>query len=334
MGQHRCLLILLLKTLSLVQMCMLCSACASKGEAYASPQALDPKISVAEAPPRPLDNSLIVEQSMPLPSQGAAIPVSQPAVEIVKTAPTSQPPTLITTPYIEPTSYIKKSGFTIALEHFLQHRNDEAIAALKSYPTDDQDAALVMLPILARMEEGETWQSLNGPQKQATLESLRSLCKRLSKSAPLVMQHVTLVDKQLERNGEVKPDRYGEIKPRSNSNYYPEDWVHAYAELVNLQDYINAEGLYNVRLEVTLELHGVNDQICWQASCPFQKAGSISPRNDYHVAINFNMPKQITPGAYQLMIIIHDRDTNRTARQSLPLQILDSKNKASGKRRS
>lgn len=332
-GQLFCMPGLIQRTVILFLISLLCPACQNHVEPMSSSLALNPKITVNEPPPKPLSNDLVVQQAPPVPMSIASVAITTVEPDTVTAVQPTQPPALITTPLIQPVNYPKQSGIALAFDHFLAHRNDDAIAVLKAYPTEDQDAALVMLPMLARMDQGETWQTLNGPQKLAMLESLRSYVKRLSKSAPLVLQHVTLVDKP---PNDKDPSRFGEVKPRSNSNYYTEDWVHAYAELVNLQDFINPEGLYNVRLEVTLELHGLNDQICYQASCPCQKNASIGPRTDFHIPINFNLPKQITPGSYQLVIIVLDRDTNRTARQSLPLQILDPKNKsnASGKRRS
>lgn len=310
-------------------LCFGSSACQSRAEPYAGPLSLNPQITVVETPPKPLSNELVVQQAPPVPLQPtitASIPKdaeSQPPKQI------SQPPAILTPTMTQPVNYTpKRSGLSLALDYFLEHRNDEAIAALKQYPTDDQDIALVMLPILARMDQIENWASLSGPQKQASLESIRSLHKRLSKTAPLLLQHVTFVDRP--------PLRYGEVKPRANANYYPEDYVCTYAELVNLQDYINPEGLYNVRLEVTLELRGQGDKVFWNDTKPFQKESSISQRNDYHVAASFPLPKQLTPGSYQLIITVLDRDTNRTARQMLPIQVLDVHNKANnaGKRKS
>ncbi len=211
----------------------------------------------------------------------------------------------------------KRQGLLAALECYLDQRNEEAIAALKHYPTDDQDIALITMPLLARIDQGESYATMNGTQKLAILESLRSLCKRLSKSAPLVLQHVTLATDQ--------PYRYGEVIPRQNSNFYVDEPVYVYAEIINLLDYPNGEGYYNIRLDVTLELINADGKVVWNDSKPFQKAGSIGSRNDYHVAARFALLRQLPPGNYSVSITVLDRDTNRTAKQSVPLQILESK---------
>ncbi|MFT3881065.1 MAG: hypothetical protein QM703_15560 [Gemmatales bacterium] len=311
----------LLELVGLGLLCLMLPACQHQGEAITASPPIDPKIMVTETSPRALPADLVVRQELPLPvvaQSTASVPLVAPEELNIKLV--SQPPKLDNTSLAQPISLPqKRSGMTNALESFLDHRNDEAIASLKQYPTDDQDIALVMLPLLARIEQGETWTSLNGPQKLAFLESLRSLTKRLSKSAPLMLQNVAFTDGQ--------PERYGEIKPRININYYPEDMVYAYAELVNLIDMPNADGDFNVRLEVTLELHGPNDNIFWKATKPFLKQSSISSRNDYHVTARFALPKTLAPGSYQLVLKVIDRDSNRTARQNLPIQILDPKSK-------
>ena len=211
---------------------------------------------------------------------------------------------------------------SVALEAFLDHRTDDAIVALKEYSADDQDMALVLLPMLARIQQGETWPTLDGPQKMANLESLRSLTKRLSKSAPLKLQHVAFVDEP--------PICFGEIKPRTSLSYYPQDTVYVYAEMVNLVDYPNADEDYNVHLEISFELVGANGTVYWNARKPFNKEASITSRNDYHVTAHFPLVKNLAPGSYQLVIHVLDRDSNRTARQTLPLQILDSRTKTNG----
>ncbi|HQR06286.1 MAG TPA: hypothetical protein PLN21_05665 [Gemmatales bacterium] len=303
-------------------LCLMVPACQHQGEAITPSPPIDPKIVVTETPPKAFPADLVVRQEIPLPiaSTHSTTPVPLVAPEELNIKLVSQPPKLDNTSLAQPVSLMpKRSGMSNALDSFLDHRNDEAIASLKQYPTDDQDIALVILPILARIEQGETWASLNGPQKLAFLESLRSLTKRLSKSAPLMLQNVVFTDGQ--------PERYGEIKPRININYCPEDMVYAYAELVNLIDMPNADGDFNVRLEVTLELHGPNDNIFWKATKPFLKQSSISSRNDYHVTARFALPKTLAPGAYQLVLKVVDRDSNRTAWQTLPIQILDPKSK-------
>lgn len=313
----------LLELLVMSLFCLLLPACQHQGEAITYLPPIDPKITVTEAPPKALPTDLVVQQAPPVPAPTQYTTVSAPMVspDELNTKLVTQLPKLDNTSLAQPVGYPpKRSVMSNVLESFLDHRNDEAIAALKQYPTDDQDIALVILPILARIEQGETWASLNGPQKLAFLESIRSLTKRLSKSAPLMLQNVVFTDGQ--------PERYGEIKPRININYYPEDMVYAYAELVNLIDMPNVDGDYNVRLEVTLELHGANDNIFWKATKPVQKESSISSRNDYHVNARFSLPKTLTPGSYQLVLKVTDRETNRTARQTLPIQILDIKSKS------
>jgi hypothetical protein len=278
--------------------CLALPACQSTPETMPAVVAMDPKISVTETPPRPLNTDLVALQLPPEPVKVVTAPSAPPPINLnvdsLNTTLTSQPPIIAPASQTQTISYVpKRSPLSLALEYFLDHRNDDAIAALKQLSTDDQDMALVMLPLLARIDQGETWASLNGPQKLAVLESLRSLNKRLSKSAPLVLQNVALVERQ--------PERYGEIIPRMNFNYYPEDYVFVYAELVNL----------------------------------VEKQSSISSRNDYHVTARFPVPSHLAPGSYQLIISVLDRDSNRTAKQVLPLQVLEKNGKtgASNKRK-
>lgn len=312
----------------LLLLCLNLNACQHK-EPYAESEQLHPQISIDQSRPTPLHQELVVNQIPPMPVQSPHVTPEiekqrsggQLALTSVQLSPAVQ------TAAVEiPTSLTNsRSGLLVALEHYLDQHHDAAVAALQQYPRDDREAALVMLPYLARMEQGENWNTLNGAQKLAILESFRSLIRRLSMSAPLVLQNVSLVEDQ--------PQRFGEVKPRTNSNYYPEDWVHAYAELVNLIDHTGGDGKRQVRLEVTLELHGPRDKIYWTDTKPFEKTGSISSRNDYHVAASFTLPKQLMPGMYQLHLYVVDRDTNRKAHDSLPLHVLESRGRVSNKRK-
>lgn len=284
----------------------------------------DPKIVWTEPPPKPLSNELVISTAPPLPvQQDTLLSIPNVKVEDVNSKLASQAPPIPEPSVVQTISHVnKRTGMSVALEAFLDHRTDDAIAALKQYTTDDQDIALVLLPMLARIEQGETWPTLDGPQKMANLEILRNLTKRLSKSAPLKLQHVAFVDEP--------PIRFGEIKPRTSLSYYPQDKVYVYAEMVNLVDYPNADEDYNVRLEISFELVGANGTVYWHDRKPFEKEASITSRNDYHVTAHFPLIKNLAPGSYQLVILVMDRDSNRTARQTLPLQILDSRAKTNG----
>ena len=310
--------------IKLGMLCLMLPACANQqaGEQITMSHPPDPKIVWTEPPPKPLPDDLVIDAS-PLPMQNTPISIPNVKVEDVNSKLASQAPTIPEPSVVQTISHVnKRTGMLVALEAFLDHRTDDAIAALKEYSTDDQDIALVLLPMLARIQQGETWPTLDGPQKMANLEILRNLTKRLSKSAPLKLQHVAFVDKP--------PIRFGEIKPRTSLSYYPQDVVCVYAELVNLVDYPNADEDYDVRLEISFELVGVNGTIYWNARKPFDKEASITSRNDYHVTAHFTLIKDLAPGSYQLVIHVLDRDSNRTARQTLPLQILDSRAKTNG----
>jgi len=304
--------------------CLMLPACQQPGEPITSTPPLDPRIAWTEPPPKPLSNELIIAQALPLPAQQDT-PLSIPNVKVedVNSKLASQAPIILEPTVVQMVSHVnKRSGMSVALDAFLDNRSDDAIAALNEYSTDDKDMALVLLPMLARIQKGETWPTLDGPQKMANLESLRNLTKRLSKTAPLKLQHVAFVD--------VPPIRYGEIKPRNSLSFYPQDKVYVYAEMVNLVDYPNADEDYNVHLEVSFELVGANGTVYWNARKPFDKEASITSRNDYHVTAHFDLIKDLAPGSYQLVIHVLDRDSNRTARHTLPLQILDSRAKTNG----
>ena len=310
--------------IKLGMLCLMLPACQQTGETINSTPPLDPKIAWTEPPPKPFSNELVITQPLPLPAQQDTLTsIPNVKVEDVNSKLASQAPIIPEPSVVQAGGHApKRGGMSVALEAFLDHRNDDAIAALKEYSTDDQDMALVLLPMLARIQLGETWPTLDGPQKMANLESLRSMVKRLSKSAPLVLQHVAFVDKP--------PIRFGEIKPRTSLSYYPQDMVCVYAEMVNLVDYPNADEDYSVRLDISFELVGANGTVFWKKSKPFDKQISITSRNDFHVTARFDLINNLAPGSYQLVIQVLDRDSNRTARKTLPLQILDSRAKTNG----
>jgi hypothetical protein len=303
----------------IILLCLLSEVGCKHHEPYQGGNALDPQIVVHETPSKPLPVDLVVQQTPPTPPpKQLAMQETVPAAELKVPAVQLEPviPSLnntINQAKFEP----KRMGLIAAYENYLDHRNDDAVAAIKHYPTDDQDIALITLPLLARIDQGESYTTMNGTQKLAVLESLRGMLRRLSKSAPLVLQHMTLAKESAPR--------FGEVVPRRNAVYQIEDLVFLYAEISNLLDYPNSEGLYNIRLDVTLELIGPDGKVAWNDSKAFEKKGSISSRNDYHISAWFTLVRQLQPGNYTVSLTVLDRDTNRTTKQSLPLQILESK---------
>jgi hypothetical protein len=266
---------------------------------------------VNQAPPAPyhskLDSKLAGTEA---PGQGndiAVLPQAQPPLFVLDRATPSR---------VQPASYTpKRSGLAAALENYLDRRNDEAVAALRRYPAEDQEFALATLPILANIDQGETWSVIAPNQRLAILESLRGLQRRLARSAPLVLQKVMFLDY-------VQSPYFGEVKPRSESAFRPEDWLCLYFELVNLTDSLGENSLYSAKINTAITLRSQNGDIVFADTCVFQKKESISPRTDFCFTASLTLPT-VPPGAYQLCLAITDLETGRQAKSFLPLQILE-----------
>jgi len=211
-----------------------------------------------------------------------------------------------------------RSGILLALELALDHRHDEARAAIKNLPADDQDFILTLLGRVEAIQNGELWPGLSGPQKQAILQALRGLDRRLSRSTPLLLRKVMYTD-----NERTRPIAFGEVAPRADTKYHPEDWVQVYAEVVNAIDASGADGLFNAHINTTIEIRGDDNQVYFGDTKPSQRRGSISPRTDSFINAWFTLPKALPPGHYQLVIKIDDLDSGRSAQQTLPLHVVE-----------
>jgi hypothetical protein len=216
----------------------------------------------------------------------------------------------------QPVSNTPRSQVLQAIEHALSQRRDEAVAAIKHLPADDQDRMLFAMSLLLGLQNGELWPELTGPQKQAFLLALRNLDKRLSKSAELRMRRLSYIE-------EVRGVTFGEVEPRNNTTFFPEDYVKLYAELINLVDVAGPDGLFNVHIYTTIEIRSEDNQVHFSDRKPSKRRGSISSRNDYFICAYFDLPRALAPGHYQLVVKVEDLDTSRTATQNLPLHVID-----------
>lgn len=322
-------------------LCLLVSACKQVTPTVGPSLAYSPTLP-PEAPAEPRPFPIATVQNPPEPFQ-PALAASQTKNDFDLKAlpqPSSHPPHLMvnearqSSPATIPVQYTpKRSGLIVALEHYLDHRNEEAVGALKKYSPEDQEFALVVLPILARMDQGETWSTSSGAQKLATMESMRSLQRRWKKSAPLTLQNVMFIE-QGPMSGKVSHSTiFGEVKPRQSTTFRSEDWVHLYFEPMNLVDRPGEDGRYNVRISTAVTLSGEDGKAVYHDINQSNKPGSIGPRQDYCFTARFTLPAAdvIPPGKYILRLAVHDLDTGRLANHTLPLQVVE-RNARSNKR--
>jgi len=272
-----------------------------------------------------------IAQVIPAPyhsTDKAGVSQAEPANEKLE-LPVRPPPHIIVepaNPKIQTISYQSKTnGLVRALEEYLEHHNDEARSVLKRYPIEDQEFLLAVVPMLARIELGEAWSTLTPAQRLASLEILRDLARRQSKSAPLVLTKVMFLDHLDERD----MPHFGEVKARANNIFRPGDWVYLYYEVLNLVDHLGEDDLYHVRLTITVQLCSQDGATALGDTKEFpytkdsKRSGSISQRTDFAFPAYFTVPIKAAPGSYQLNLTVTDMETGRQAKSSLQLQVVE-----------
>jgi hypothetical protein len=254
---------------------------------------------------------------------GSATPLANAAHNETLELPVRPPPRIVVepaNPKVQPISYQSKTnGVVHALEEYLEHHNEEALSVLKRYPIEDQEFLLVAVPMIARIELGEGWSSLSPAQRLQSLEVLRDLARRRSKSAPLVVQKMMFLD-HYDQN---KSFHFGEVKARASNLFRPGDLVCLYYEVVNLVDHLGEDDLYHLKLNVQVQLCNQDGRTEWADTKPFKRSGSISPRTDFAFPANFTVPLAVSAGSYQLNLIVTDMETGRQAKATLPLQVVE-----------
>jgi hypothetical protein len=199
-----------------------------------------------------------------------------------------------------------------ALQAYLVDKPDEALEILSAYHPRDQEMLLHLLPMIARVENGGLLtDSMSDEEKLNLLEAFQSLTRELQASAPLVIDKLFFCE-------EVKG--FGRGTPRPSTQYRGGDKVALYVEIQNLIDRRSSDERYVTHLTSVLEIRQ-GDRLIKPLPVQSMPDWSWSPRHDHFSLIRFQMPRDLDPGVYTLVVRVTDEDTQRTTQQQIVFRV-------------
>lgn len=189
-----------------------------------------------------------------------------------------------------------------ALRAYLRQQPAEALDALQRYPKASQDMMLGVLPVLARLTEGNLEQM--SPREAADLvDRLRRLEDGLRGRAALQIDKM-LYCRKVGGFGRVEPwpeDHAFEAGPEGK----PGELVQVYAELSNFSTRANG-ACHETWLAGRVEVRDEARKVVWFENFPPRADRSHSPKRDYSVTYYFWVPPGLPPGRYTLWVQVKD----------------------------
>lgn len=208
-----------------------------------------------------------------------------------------------------------------ALRCYLEKRPAEAIACLKDCDKLSQELLLCVLPVAARLGEGDIERA--SPEEAAVLaEQLDGVESRLRPRAALAIDRMCFCR---------RIETFGVYEPLSDGPAFrPGEWAQVYVELRNFscehQDGGPAALEYTTRLVSSAEIRDRAGRKVWPAGpgrLSFRRKGpqeSRSAWHDYFDNYSLRVP-ELPAGPYTLWIEVQDAPTGRAVRRSLDFRV-------------
>jgi hypothetical protein len=259
------------------------------------PETATPEPTPPPRPPEPIVEPPIPQIQMkpvePAP-EPAPIPVSAPVVAPAPTsAATPEPPAIL------------------ALRGHLGGDEKAVREALQDLDETDRKALSILLPVVASIGQGELAKEL-----PTVLQQLELLADSLRVRAPLTLGKVCFC-RGIEGYGVYDPvatSADGIPVFLSGADGRPGERVQVYVELRNFTTR-KVGAYYETRLAGTLEIISEvagqrvsAGQAAVRINRPAQADQSLSPRQDYFLNFQFNIPPRLPPGVYTLRVKVRD----------------------------
>jgi hypothetical protein len=226
--------------------------------------------------------------------QLSAEPVREAETVVVKAQPEEDPP------------------LVAALRCFLRKRPAEAVVWLERYDKANQDVLLCLLPLAARMTEGNLRQG-DPHELTAVLSQLDGVSDSLQPLAELRIERMCFCR-------DIK--KYGDYTPLEDDHgFRPLEWAQVYVELQNFSSEQQGN-LYKVHLTSKVEVDNFRGKFVWRQDFPADPVISLTRRRDFFNTYTFSVPK-IPPGRYTLKLTVTDVPTKRRAERTLDFRVVE-----------
>jgi hypothetical protein len=236
-----------------------------------------------------------------------------------------QPLTPIFSPAVDAGNSAPEQPVERALHSFLAKKLPDAIDALKRYDKVDQDALLVLLPLVACFAESGLSQAK--PQEvEKFLEGLEDLSCRLRPRAALTLPRVCFCN-DVHGFGMIEPLPSNHVFQSSGEGRYGEPMM-LYVEVGNTTSRPVGQ-LHETRLAGRLDILDAQGKRVWGKTFPATPNSSFTPRHDYFIIFYFGLPAQLRPGRYTVIAEVTDQTwygsdetpPHRTARKTLTIEV-------------
>jgi hypothetical protein len=228
------------------------------------------------------------------------------------TAPVPPPP---------PAPQPPEAPLVAALRCVLEKHPAEALPLLQRYDKADQDLLLALLPLAARIGEGEL-ERISPEEMAAILDQLHALTLALRPRAALTLEKLCFC-RQINNFGQYEP-----LPPdhpfRAGGGDRLGERVQVYVEVKNVTCR-PCGPVYETALSSELAIFNAQKERVWMWR-PTGVERSHSPRQDYFINFQFTMPR-LPQGLYTLRVTVRDEAappggrTPRTASGSLDFQV-------------
>lgn len=201
-----------------------------------------------------------------------------------------------------------------ALRCLLQDKQTtDAVTLLKNYRQPNQDLLMALLLAVARVSAQDA--ARNDPHATAvTVEVLEGCLERLRRNAALVLDKMCFCR---------WIDKFGVYEPLPEGHpFAPGSQVHVYVELRNFASE-PADHCFETRLASRVTILDTAGQTVqqWTFNDRNRPERSQSPRHDYFINYSLPLPRDLKPGKYRLLLHVDDLPTQRSAEQTLELNL-------------
>jgi hypothetical protein len=198
-----------------------------------------------------------------------------------------------------------------AIRRYLEKHPESAIDCLRAYDHENQDILLCLLPIIARMADGDVRQ-INPREMAQVLDQLESLVESLRSHASMSIDKACFC-RNVKRFGVY--EALGDEVP----SFHRGEMAEIYAEIRNVTCKMS-QGACAVHISSKLEIRDQAGRVVLQKSFEIPEK-SRSLRHDYYQHYQFQIPPE--PGTYAVALEVVDHPTRRVAKHQLRFRVVD-----------
>ena len=200
--------------------------------------------------------------------------------------------------------YVKQQVW-LRMLYLMAEQPQRAQSAIPGIDPSEQEFWTALFWAVSNYFDGQT---MPDSQERAalTLEQLDYAQNRLQQIAALQLRNVSFC---------YKINSFGNFESWSRDEFSPGQTVLLYAEISNFESRPNAEGYFMTRLKSDIEIRRgrADGERVETNSLPVTEDACRSIRQDYFHSYTIDLPQNLTPGPYTLILRVEDEFSGKTA---------------------